>query len=97
INSTKPDLINHEIEILIENNAIIDWTSKESLAIISGDLYAAHSLQFGIQFKISDGKDYLNLKTDDWQIFIPMIENGEIQKLSHVFIESFEITKVADL
>jgi len=97
INSTKLDLRNLEIDILIQNNAIIDSTSKERLAIINGYLYAAHSLQIGIQFKILDGKDFLNLKTDEWQVFIPKIENGEIQKLSHAFIESFEITKVANL
>ncbi|RQP18585.1 MAG: hypothetical protein EAS52_05055 [Parapedobacter sp.] len=97
INSMKPDLMNLETDILIKNNAIIDSTSNEKLATINGYLYAPHSLQVGIQFKILDGKDFLNLKTDEWQVFIPKIENGEIQNLSHVFIESFEITRVADL
>src|SRR5690606_27259881 len=39
INSTKLDLRNLEIDILIQNNAIIDSTSKERLAIINGYLY----------------------------------------------------------
>jgi len=94
INNPKPELIEDEIDIAIENNAIVNLTTNEKIAVINGYLFAPHATQVGVQFKLLEGKYFLNIKNDEWHVFVPEIRDQDIQKLSHAFIQSFELERI---